>query len=75
MIVIADTSPLNYPILVDLTQILPDLFGQVLIPQAALQELQSTSAPDIVRQCIMYSPVRRAEHYQQRLTQLKQLTL
>lgn len=49
MIVIADTSPLNYLILVDLTQILPDLFGQVLIPQAVLQELQSTSAPEVIR--------------------------
>lgn len=33
MIVIADTTPLNYLILIDLTRILPELFGQVVIPQ------------------------------------------
>lgn len=33
MIVIADTTPLNYLILIDLTRILSELFGQVVIPQ------------------------------------------
>ena len=56
MIVIADTSPINYLVLIDLIQILPDLFGQVVIPQAVLQELQSTPAPDAVRQWLMNRP-------------------
>lgn len=56
MIVITDTSPLNYLILINLTQILPNLFGQILIPQAVLQELQSTSAPDVVRQWLINRP-------------------
>ena len=56
MIVTAGASPLNYLILVDLAQILPDLFGQVLIPQAVLQELQSTSVPDVVRQWVINRP-------------------
>jgi predicted nucleic acid-binding protein len=50
MIVIADTTPLNYLILIDLTQILSALFGQVVIPQAVLNELQAPQAPDKVRE-------------------------
>ena len=33
MIVIADTSPLNYLILIDEIHLLPDLFGRVLLPE------------------------------------------
>ncbi len=39
MIVVADTSPLNYLILIDEVDLLPALFGQVLLPYAVLQEL------------------------------------
>lgn len=56
MIVIADTFPINYLVLIDLIQILPDLFGKVIIPQVVLRELQSTSAPDVVRQWLMNRP-------------------
>jgi predicted nucleic acid-binding protein len=56
MIIIADASPINYLVLIDLIQILPDLFEQVLIPQMVLQELQSTSAPDVVRQWVINRP-------------------
>lgn len=56
MIVIADTSPVNYLVLIDLIQILPDLFGEVIVPQAVLRELQSTSAPDAVRQWVINRP-------------------
>ena len=34
MIVIADTSPLNYLILIDLPHILQELFGEVIVPRA-----------------------------------------
>jgi predicted nucleic acid-binding protein len=40
MIVVADTSPLNYLVLIDEVDLLPALFGRVLLPQAVLQELQ-----------------------------------
>jgi len=39
MIVISDTSPLNYLILIDYQDVLPTLFGQIIIPQAVLNEL------------------------------------
>lgn len=49
MIVIADTSPVNYLVFIDLIQILPNLFGEVIIPQAVLRELLLTSAPEVIR--------------------------
>ena len=32
MIVVSDTSPLNYLVLIDLQHILPELFERILIP-------------------------------------------
>lgn len=45
MIVVSDTSPLNYLILLGEAQILEKLYGRVLIPQAVWSELQSGGAP------------------------------
>jgi len=44
-VVIADTSPLNYLILVDAVHILPRLFGRVMIPDLVLRELTGEGAP------------------------------
>lgn len=48
MIVVSDTSPLNYLVLVDLQHILPELFERILIPVAVRDELQSAGAPDAI---------------------------
>lgn len=56
MIVIADTTPLNYLILIDLPHILRELFGQVIIPRAVLTEMQSPLAPNQVRQWLADLP-------------------
>src|ERR1700730_15223932 len=45
MVVVADSSPLNYLLLIDVIQILPELFGQVFIPEAVSRELQSAATP------------------------------
>lgn len=45
MIVVADTSPLNYLILIGHSDVLPRLFGDVLIPQMVLDELGGSGAP------------------------------
>jgi predicted nucleic acid-binding protein len=42
MIVVADTSPLNYLILIEESAVLPDLFGKVLMP-LALKKLEATN--------------------------------
>jgi len=49
MIVIADTSPVNYLVLIQEIDLLPQLFGQVLIPPAVFDELNDPLTPDQVR--------------------------
>ena len=49
MIVVADTSPLNYLIQLNLEGLLHALYRRVLIPPAVLQELKSSAAPDLVQ--------------------------
>lgn len=49
MLIVADTSPVNYLILVKADGVLPKLYGRVLIPTQALNELLATSAPERVR--------------------------
>jgi predicted nucleic acid-binding protein len=48
MLVIADTSPLNYLILIDAVELLPRLYRQVILPQAAWEELMHPGAPAAV---------------------------
>lgn len=45
MIVVSDTSPLNYLVLIGADQVLPALFGQVLTPPDVLAEMQHAKAP------------------------------
>lgn len=49
MIVVADTSPINYLILIDQIAILEVLYGRILIPHAVHEELLSLKAPLSVR--------------------------
>ena len=50
MIVVSDTSPLNYLVLVDADRFLPGLFGQVAAPPAVLAELQHARTPAKVKE-------------------------
>ena len=45
MIVVADTSPLNYLILLGYPEILQQIYGRVLVPNAVLIEMQHSEAP------------------------------
>jgi predicted nucleic acid-binding protein len=49
MIVVSDTSPINYLVLVGLDDLLPKLFGQVLVPEAVQRELLAADNPESVR--------------------------
>ena len=49
MIVVCDTSPLNYLVLIQHVDVLPSLFGRVVAPPAVLDELQHPGAPAPVR--------------------------
>jgi len=56
MIVVSDTSPLNYLILIDYQDVLPILFGQIIISQAVLDELQHTKTPEKIKNWIAAKP-------------------
>ena len=45
MIIVSDTTPINYLILVGFIDILEKLFGQVIIPEAVLAEMQRPKTP------------------------------
>ena len=49
MIVVSDTTPLNYLILVDSVHVLPGLFVRVYAPSAVITELSHSGAPEAVR--------------------------
>ena len=49
MIIVADTSPINYLVLIGAIDILKALFGRVIIPQAVLGELQHEKTPTAVK--------------------------
>ncbi len=57
MIVIADSTPLNYLILIHQADLLPQLFDRVLIPPAVFEELQHQEAPLVVRRWIAGPPL------------------
>ena len=56
MIVISDTSPLNYLILIECVHVLPELYGHVVIPEGVFEELQRQSTPDVVREWVSARP-------------------
>ena len=54
--IVADTTPLNYLVLIQAAEILPNLYRRVLIPPAVKAELAHANAPDIVRAWISQPP-------------------
>lgn len=56
MIVVADTTPLRYLILIEHTHILQALYGRVLVPPAVSSELSQEHTPEIVQQWIANRP-------------------
>lgn len=56
MIVIADTSPINYLIVIGEIDVLYSLFEEVIIPQAVFDELSHEKAPAIVNDFVANKP-------------------
>ena len=56
MIVIADTGPINYLILIQEIQILPALYGRIFVPFSVCEELKRPRAPDAVRSWMNQPP-------------------
>jgi predicted nucleic acid-binding protein len=57
MLVIADSSPLHYLVLIEHTAILPSLFSHVIIPPVVAEELQRPHTPAPVRAWMASPPV------------------
>ena len=56
MIVVADTTPLRYPVVIGRQHLLPALYGRVIIPPAVAAELGPVSAPGSVRMWLARLP-------------------
>jgi predicted nucleic acid-binding protein len=57
MIVVGDTGPLNYLMLIGQVDVLPSLFSRVVIPRAVAGELASGSAPEVVLRWVETPPM------------------
>ncbi|MEM8637686.1 MAG: DUF3368 domain-containing protein [Cyanobacteria bacterium P01_G01_bin.54] len=56
MIVVADTSPINYLLLIDQLDLLPRLFGQIILPDAVCAEMRDPDAPLALQRWIADPP-------------------
>jgi predicted nucleic acid-binding protein len=56
MIVVADSGPLHYLILLKHTELLRRFYGLVLVPEPVAEELSAARAPSIVREWITKPP-------------------
>ncbi|MBC7926924.1 MAG: DUF3368 domain-containing protein, partial [Bryobacteraceae bacterium] len=56
MTVVADTSPLNYLVQIEEVDLLPRLYGTIVIPGAVLEELSHPGSPLAVSSWIRQSP-------------------
>ncbi|MFN6486217.1 MULTISPECIES: DUF3368 domain-containing protein [unclassified Nostoc] len=56
MIIVSNTSPINYLILIGQINLLPELFQQIIIPQAVYTELSDKLAPLPVQAWIAAPP-------------------
>jgi predicted nucleic acid-binding protein len=67
VIVVADTSPLNYLIRLGYSNLLREIYGRVLVPHAVLIELQHPEAPSEVRAWASAPPAWLEEIWVQRV--------
>lgn len=56
MIVVSDTSPINYLLLINQIDLLPRLFDQIIIPEAVEAEMRDPDVPPILQQWIADPP-------------------
>ena len=56
MIVVSDTSPINYLLLINQIDLLPRLFEQIIIPDVVRNEMLDSSAPPALQQWIANPP-------------------
>lgn len=49
VVVVSDASPLNYLIQIEAAHVLPEIFDEIIIPSAVLDEVRHARAPEVVR--------------------------
>ena len=57
MIVVADSGPLHYLILLEHIELLQRFYGQVLVPEPVASELSAAAAPAVVRDWMRKPPI------------------
>jgi predicted nucleic acid-binding protein len=66
IVVVSDTSPINYLVLCEVVEVLPLLYERVIIPRTVYAELACPDAPAVVREWLKHLPswvtVRSASH-------------
>jgi predicted nucleic acid-binding protein len=55
-VIISNTTPINYLVLIDQIDVLHHLYGRVLIPQAVCAELQAEGTPSNVKEWVASRP-------------------
>lgn len=56
MIVVSDTTPIHYLILIGKESVLPVLFSEIIIPDVVLSEMSHPNAPTTVREWVAAKP-------------------
>ena len=56
MTVVSDTSPISYLVLIGREEVIPELYGDVLVPKSVYRELVHPRGPKVVRERISDSP-------------------
>jgi predicted nucleic acid-binding protein len=56
MIVVADTSPLNYLLQINCESALPALYKRIIVPSAVLAELSHPDTPTVVSRWLLHLP-------------------
>lgn len=57
MIVVTDTTPINYLVLIDEIDLLPILFGKVILPESVWKELNDIDSPDALQHWVAELPI------------------
>jgi|SRR5450432_901089 predicted nucleic acid-binding protein len=56
-VIVSDTAPLNYLVLIEAAELLPRLYQRVLIPSAVFVELTRPATPGMVRLWVEQRPI------------------
>ncbi len=56
MLIVSDTTPLHYLIIINRAELLPELFNEILIPEAVFLEMNHERTPEVVRRWIASQP-------------------